>query len=165
MSGNQATPKTLRRADQTTTGVLIIVTVVYLMVARTFPEGAGVVPQIWGWITLVVALIQFVAPWVPVAARLAGKSVDEEEALVFTDPALRRRFLMIVASLIAIPILGLAIGLPLSLPIYVVAFTLVDRRPLGTVIAATGIISAVSFGLFIVLLQMPWDDGWLWSLL
>ncbi len=154
----------LQIADQATTGIVIVVTVAYLVGAAQLPDGAGVVPSIVGWAVLLVALVQFLAPWVRVFRPFLGEPVAEEETVVFTDPRLRRRLIVVLASLVTIPVLALLLGLPLTLPLYVAAFTLIDRQRIPVVVVSTAIMGAVSYGLLVILLEMRWNDGLLWNL-
>ncbi|MCU1638005.1 MAG: hypothetical protein JWL94_652 [Microbacteriaceae bacterium] len=154
----------LARADQVTTGVIIVVAVAYLLGTLEFPDGAGVVPQIIGGAVLVLAIVQFVGPWVAPLRRYVGEPIDDSEAIVFTDPILRRRLILVLGSLAVIPALAFLLGLPVALPVYVAAFTLVDRRPVVAVIISTILISGVSVGILVLLLEMPWDSGFIWTL-
>lgn len=149
----------MKRADQVTTALLILVCVAYLVYAAQLPQGAGVVPTIVGSATLGIALVQFLATWLPFLRGMRGELVDEDEGDVFRDRRLRRRFVMVLVSLAAIPVLAFLVGLPISLPIYVCAYTLVDRQRWYAVLASSLLVAGLSYGVLIALLGMPLFGG------
>lgn len=156
---------TIQRIDRATTVAVILLIIGYLAIASRYPGGARVVPMILASVALVVALIQFLAPWVRQLRALAGEFPPEAEGEVLLNPALRRRLVIVAASLLLVPVAVLLIGLPVTLPLYVALFMLYDRQRLPVVVAATAAIAAASYGLLLILLTMPWKDGLIWTLL
>lgn len=155
----------MKRADQITTVVIMLLTVAYLVVARDYPSGARVVPAIVGGVTLALAAIQLVGDKVRVLRPLLGTFEAGEEAEVFTDPVMRRRLFIVCGSLLALPILIVIVGIVVSLPLYVFVFVaLISRRSRAVVVVSTLGIAATAYGLLVVLLGMPIADGLLWAL-
>ena len=157
----------IERLDRITTAVILVITVVYIITALQFPGDAKIVPAILGGVALVVVVIQLLSPRIKAFKTLSGElKVDDPRDLdVFRDPAARRRFLLIGASLLAIPFLIAVFGLPLALPLYVAGLLLIQGQRIYIVIACTAVIAATSYGLLIQLLAWPWNDGALWRLL
>lgn len=157
----------IKRLDRISTLVILLITVLYIVEALQFPGGAKIVPTIFGGFALLVVVIQLLAPRIKAFEALSGElEVDDERDLAaFQQPAARRRFLLISGSLLAIPLLIAAVGLPFALPLYVAGMLLIPRQRIPVVIACTSLISAASYGLLIQLLAWPWNDGALWRLL
>lgn len=155
----------IQRVDRATTGAVIVLIIGYLAVASGYPGGAKLVPMILASVALVIAVIQFLSPWVAHLRTLAGQPPAEEEGEVFTNPTFRRRLVTVVGSLVLVPVAVVLVGLPVTLPLYVAVFMLLDRQRPAVMLAATGMIAAASYGLLLVLLAMSWNDGYLWRLL
>jgi hypothetical protein len=156
----------IKRLDLITTLVILLITILYTLTALQFPGDAKIVPAIFGGFALVVVVIQLVSPRIKALKTLSGElKVDERDLGVFRDPAARRRLLLIVASLLAFPLLIAVLGLPLALPLYVAGLLLIQRQRIYIVIACAALISATSYGLLVQLLAWPWNDGVLWWLL
>jgi hypothetical protein len=157
----------IKRLDRITTGVILLIAVLYTLEALQFPGGAKIVPAIFGGLAIVIVVIQLLAPRIKAFRTLSGDLAveDARDLDVFHDPAARRRLVLISASLLAIPLIIAVFGLPLALPIYVAGMLLLQRQGIYVVIACTAVISAMSYGLLVELLAWPWDDGMVWSLL
>lgn len=156
----------MKRADQATTVVIMLITVVYLVVANTYPRGARVVPSIVGGVTLGLAAIQLIGARVRVLRPLLGTFEPGEEAQVFANPAMRRRLYIVSASLVVLPLLIVLVGIVIALPLYVFVFVaVVSRRSPVIVLVCTAGITAAVYGLLVVLLGMPVTEGRLWELL
>lgn len=156
----------MKRADHITTLVIVLITVVYLIVASSYPRGARVVPTIVGGVTLALAGVQLIGARVRVLRPLLGTFEPGEEAQVFTDPAMRKRLYVVAVSLLVLPVLFVLVGIVVALPLYVFVFVaIISRRSSWVVLACTLGITAAVYGLLVVLLGMPVTDGRLWALL
>lgn len=156
----------MKRADQATTVVIMLITVVYLVVANTYPPGARVVPSIVGGATLALAAIQLVGARVRVLRPLLGTFEPGEEAQVFANPAMRRRLYIVSASLLVLPVLIVLVGIVVALPLYVFVFVgVISRRRSIIVLGTTAALTAAVYGLLVLLLGMRITEGFLWELL
>lgn len=160
------TPSPLKRADEVTTVVIMVLTVIYLVVARGYPEGARTIPTIVGGVTLLVAGVQLLGPRIKVLRPFVGDFRPVEEGEVFLSPGMRKRLLIVSATLLALPVMIVLLGIVVALPIYVALFVLfLGRRSLLVTAVCTAAIAAAVYGLLVLLLGMPWNDGRLWELL
>ena len=157
----------IERLDRITTVMILVITISYIIMGLQFPGDAKIVPAIFGGVALVVVVIQLVSPRITALRTLSGElKIDDPRDLdVFRDPAARGRFLLIGASLLAVPLLIAVFGLPIALPLYVAGLLLIQGQRIYIVIACTAVISATSYGLLVQLLAWPWNDGALWPLL
>ena len=157
----------IERLDRITTVLILVVTVLYTITALRFPGDAKIVPAILGGAALVLVVIQLLSPRITALRTLSGElKIDDPRDLdVFRDPAARGRFLLIGASLLAIPLLIAVFGLPVALPLYVAGLLLIQRQRAYIVIVCTALTAATSYGLLVRLLAWPWNDGALWRLL
>ena len=154
----------IKRLDLITTLVILLVTILYIVTALQFPGNAKIVPAIFGGVALVVVLIQLFSSRIKLFKTLSGElEIDDDRDLdVFRDPAARKRLGLIVVSLFAVPLLIAVLGLPLALPLYVAGLLLIQSQRLSIVVACAAVVSAMSYGLLVRLLNWPWDDGALW---
>ncbi len=156
----------MKLADQATTLVIVVLTLAYLVVARSYQGGAQTVPTIVGGVTLALALVQLLGPKLPALGRLVG-GVDLSDAReLVEEPLVRRRLLQICASILVIPVLVALVGLVVALPLYVaLTLALIGRQRPLVVVACTALIAAVVYGLLVVLISFRLDTGYLWQLL
>lgn len=156
----------MRRADQATTGLIILATLAYLVVARGYEGGAQTVPTVVGGVALVIALVQLLGPRVAVLRPLLGSIDFDDGEEVLQDRRVRRRLLVISASLLLIPVLIALVGIVVAVPIYVAfALAVIGRQSLPVVAGLTVGMALVVYGLLVVLISFPIDSGYLWELL
>ena len=156
----------MRRADQATTGLIILATLAYLVVARGYEGGAQTVPTVVGGVALVIALVQLLGPRVAVLRPLLGSIDFDDGEEVLQDRRVRRRLLVISASLLFIPVLVALVGIVAAVPIYVAfALAVIGRQSLPVVAGCTVGMALVVYGLLVVLISFPIDSGYLWDLL
>lgn len=156
----------MRRADQATTGLIILLTLVYLVVARGYEGGAQTVPTVVGGVALVIAVVQLLGPRVAVLRPLLGSIDFDDGEEVLQDRRVRRRLLVISASLLLIPVLIALVGIVVAVPIYVAfALAVIGRQSLPVVAGLTVGMALVVYGLLVVLISFPIDSGYLWDLL
>jgi hypothetical protein len=152
--------KTIARADLITTVVIFTVALAYTVVAFRFPGDAKIVPATLGVVALIVIGIQLMSRWVHVLTKFVGElDLNEEDRAIFEDSASRRRLLEVSLSLIMVPVLVGVVGLPIALPIYVALFMLYQKVKLWTVALSTVVIAMASYGLLVVMLSWPLNDG------
>ncbi|HEY8339302.1 MAG TPA: tripartite tricarboxylate transporter TctB family protein [Egibacteraceae bacterium] len=155
----------MKRLDQATTVGIIVLTLAYLVVASSYPTEARVIPMIVGTVTLVLATVQLLGARVAALKPFVGEFKPVEEAEIFSTPAMRRRLLIVCATLLALPLLIVVLGIVVALPVYVALFTaFLGRQPWWVVAVCTAAMTGVAYGLLVVLLGMPWNDGRLWAL-
>ena len=157
----------IRRLDLITTAIILLITVLYTFTALQFPGNAKIVPATFGGLAIILIVIQLISPRIPAFRALSGefKVEDDRDLDVFRDSSARRRLMLIGASLLAVPLLIAAVGLPITLPLYVAGMLIIQRQRVHVVLACTALIMAMSYGLLVRLLAWPWSDGLLWSFL
>ena len=156
----------MRRADVGTSIFLLVLTCAYLVVARRYEGGAGTVPTVVGGVTVVVLVVQLLAPKVAMLMPLLGTVDLSDGEELLSDRAVRRRLLTISASLLLVPVLIVLVGIVVAVPLYVAfALSVIGRQTLVVVAGCTAGIAAVVHGLLVVLVSFPVDSGWLWLLL
>ena len=156
----------MRRADAGTSIFLIVLTCAYLVVARGYEGGAGTVPTVVGVATLVVLAVQLLAPRVDVLKPLLGTVDLSDGQELLEDRGIRRRLLIISVSLLLIPVLIVLIGIVVAVPVYVAfALAVIGRQPLLVVAGSTVAMALVAYGLLVVLVSFPVDNGYLWQML
>jgi hypothetical protein len=156
----------MRRADVGTSIFLLVLTCAYLVVARRYEGGAGTVPTVVGGVTLVVLVVQLLAPRVAMLLPLLGTVDLSDGEELLADRAVRRRLLTISLSLLLIPVLIVLVGIVVAVPLYVAfALSIIGRQPLLVVAGCTVGIAAVVYVLLVVLVSFPVDNGWLWQML
>ncbi len=156
----------MKRADQATTGVILVLTLVYLLVARGYEGGAQTVPTVVAGVTLVIALVQLLGHRIAAFKPLLG-SVDLSDGQeVLDDRDVRKRLLVICASLLSIPVLVALAGIVIAVPLYVAfALAVIGRQSLLVVVGCTVGMALVAYGLLVVLVSFPVDNGYLWQML
>lgn len=156
----------MKTADRATTGILIALALGYLLIARRYEGGAQTVPTIVAGVTLVIAVVQLLADRVDALKPLLGGVDFSDGDELLSDPAVRRRLVRISLSLLLIPVLVWLVGVVVAVPIYVaVALAVIGRQSLPMVIGCTVGIALVVYGLLVVLVSFPVDNGWLWQML
>lgn len=156
----------MKRADQATTGLIVVLTLAYLFVARGYEGGAQTVPTVVGGVTLVIALVQLLGQRVAAFKPLLGAVDLSDGQEVLDDRAVRRRLLVISSSLLLIPVLIALVGIVIAVPLYVAfALAVIGRQSIPVVIGCTVGIALVVYGLLVVLISFQIDSGLLWELL
>ncbi len=116
--------------------------------------------------TLVIALVQLLGHRIAAFKPLLG-SVDLSDGQeVLDDRDVRKRLLVICASLLSIPVLVALAGIVIAVPLYVAfALAVIGRQSLLVVVGCTVGMALVAYGLLVVLVSFPVDNGYLWQML
>ena len=156
----------MQRADAGTSIFLIVLTCAYLLAARGYEGGAGTVPTVVGVVTLIVLVVQLLAPKVNALKPMLGTVDLSDGQELFEDRGVRRRLLIISVSLLLIPVLILLVGIVVAVPVYVaLALSVIGRQSLLVVVGCTVGMALIAYGLLVVLVSFPVDNGYLWQML
>ncbi len=153
-------------ADQLTSAFFILVSVGYILTSKDYAPGARLIPTIVAVSTIIIATIQLIGPRVRVLQALAAeKEAAEQEAETFASSGYLKRSAVVVGWALLLHFLIYTLGFVVAVPSFMAAFlSLVDRRSWILNLAMTVALGCLSYLLIVGLLQLPWNEGVIWSM-
>lgn len=154
-------------ADQLTSAFFILVSVGYILTARDYAPGARLIPTIVAVGTIIVATIQLIGPRVRFLQALAAeKEAAEQEADTFASNGYLKRGAVVVGWALLLHFLIYTLGFVVAVPFFMATFlSLVDRRSWILNLVMTVALGCLSYLLIVGLLQLPWNEGVIWSMI
>lgn len=165
---------TARRFDLWFTGVLLLLSVAYLVRMQSYPDGAGRVPAFVAVVAIAALGLQLVISLLRPGAGDRSTEVEPDEhdaggsqeqdsydTLIALHGERRTRFLSIAIFTVVFYVGVLAVGFVLTSAVLVGALMLFRRERPGVVLACSATVAASSYALIVALLGLPVLSGFL----